>query len=99
MSESLYPGGDVPGCAHCAEPDVPDSIAALQNLWGAETEVEHVLQQAAQPLLPGAAGQPAGSDCAVNALSDALQKYKAWTHAANIMHPEGEKLAFQNSGP
>ncbi len=87
MSESLYPGADAPGCAHGAEREIPDSIAALQDLWGAETEAEHVLQQAAQPL-SAAAAQPAETDCAMNALSHALQKYRAWTHTANIVHPE-----------
>ncbi len=91
MSESLYPGADAPGCAHGAEPDIPDSIAALQDLWGAETEAEHALQQAAQPL-PAAAALPAETDCAVNALSHALQKYRAWTHTANIGQPERREV-------
>lgn len=92
MSEIQEPGGPQPEHAHAGgeQLQIPDSIAALQGLWGFGTGTDALLVAAVQP----PPEEPAPPDRGVTALSEALEKYKEWTQA-NIAH--GTPLADEQN--
>ncbi len=85
MADFKEPGEPQPGNAGGEQPHIPDSIAALQGLWGFEAELAPTFLDAVRPHTEETFSE---SDCAVAALSQALEKYREWTQAS--IEPDAE---------